>query len=138
MNMKQKVAVAGAHLSGLPLNHELTDLGASLVRVCRTSAEYELYALPDTIPPKPGLVRRPGFRSGGVEVEIWALSSEAFGRFVARVPAPMTIGTVALEDGSKVKGFLCEPYAIEGSENITDTGGWRSYLRAHPGLRYAP
>jgi allophanate hydrolase len=122
------LAVAGAHLSGQPLNHQLTKRGATLVRTVRSSSEYRLYALAGTVPPKPGLVRAPGFAGNGVELEVWALGREAFGSFVAEVPAPMTIGTVLLEDGTSVKGFSCEPAALENAEDITHLGGWRAYL----------
>jgi allophanate hydrolase len=124
------LAVAGAHLSGMPLNHELTSRGASLVRTAKTSAEYQLFALAGTVPPKPGLVHRPGFAGPGIEIEVWALDREAFGSFVANVPAPMTIGTVTLEDGLRVKGFSCEPHALEGSPEITHFGGFRAYVKS--------
>lgn len=127
MMRKVLLAVAGAHLSGMPLNRELTERGATLVRACLTSSAYELYALSGTIPAKPGLVRR-GQRSGeGIEVEVWEMDGDAFGDFVANVPAPMTIASIELEDGQIVKGFSCEPYALERSENITAHGGWRHY-----------
>ncbi len=122
------LAVAGAHLSGQPLNHQLTSRGATLVRTLRSQADYRLYALAGTTPPKPGLVRAPGSSGAGIELEVWSLGREAFGSFVAEVPAPMTIGTVVLEDGSSVKGFSCEPSALEGAEDITRFGGWRAYL----------
>jgi allophanate hydrolase len=125
-----ELAVAGAHLSGMPLHHQLSSRGASFVRACRTSADYELYALAGTVPPKPGVVRRPGLSGRGIEVEVWALTREAFGSFVAGVPAPMVIGTVTLDDGSMVKGFLCEPFAVEGSRNITSFGGWRAFVKS--------
>lgn len=122
------LAVAGAHLSGMPLNHELTSRGARLVRTTRTTADYQLFALAGTVPPKPGLVHRPGFAGPGIEVEVWSLDREAFGSFVENVPPPMTIGTVVLEDGQRVKGFSCEPHALEGSPEITHFGGFRAYL----------
>jgi allophanate hydrolase len=122
------LAVAGAHLSGQPLNHQLTSRGATFVRTVRSSSDYRLYALAGTVPPKPGLVRTPGFVGTGIELEVWALGREAFGSFVAEVPAPMTIGTVLLEDGTSVKGFSCEPLALENAEDITHLGGWRAYL----------
>ena len=123
------LSVVGAHLSGQPLNKQLTDLSATLVRACKTSAEYRLYALPNTVPPKPGLVR---VNAGGsaIEVEVWELTAEAFGQFMKGVPAPMTIGTCVLEDGSKVHGFGCEPIALEGATDISEFGGWRAYLRS--------
>jgi allophanate hydrolase len=123
------LAVVGAHLSGQPLNKQLTELSAQLVRSCNTSAEYRLYALANTVPPKPGLAR---VSTGGsaIEVEVWELTTEAFGQFMKGVPAPMTIGTLVLEDGSKVHGFGCEPIALEAATDITEFGGWRAYLRS--------
>jgi allophanate hydrolase len=124
------LAVAGAHLSGQPLNHQLTSRQATLVRSVRSSSDYRLYALAGTTPPKPGLVRAPGFSGPGIELEVWSLGREAFGSFVAEVPAPMTIGSVLLADGTSVKGFSCEPAALHGAEDITRFGGWRAYLAA--------
>lgn len=121
------VAVAGAHLSGQPLNHQLTERGARLVRTCRTSAEYRLYAL-ETTPPKPGLVKEPGFSGDGIEVEVWAVPENTFGGFVAAIPAPLGIGTVTLEDGTAVKGFICEQAGLSSAKEITRFGGWRNYL----------
>lgn len=122
-----QIAVVGAHLSGQPLNWQLQDRNARLVRTTRTAAGYSFYALPDTTPPKPGLVRD-GKGAGGIEVEIWEMSDSAFGSFVALIPPPLGIGTLELEDGTSVKGFLCEAYAVAGAEDITATGGWRAWL----------
>jgi allophanate hydrolase len=122
------VAVAGAHLSGMALNHELRALGATLVTTTRTSPHYRLMALSGTTPAKPGLVRTPSFDGPGIDVEIWRLSEAAFGRFVADLPPPMGIGKIVLADASLVCGFLCESCALEGAEDITAFGGWRRYL----------
>jgi allophanate hydrolase len=124
------IAVAGAHLSGMALNHQLLELDAVLVSTTRTSPAYRLMALGGTTPAKPGLVRSPGFKGPGIEVEIWRLSETAFGRFVAALPPPMGIGKVVLADASAVCGFLCEACALEGAEDITAYGGWRAYLAA--------
>jgi allophanate hydrolase len=123
-----QIAVVGAHLSGLPLNPELTGSGGQLLKRCRTAPDYRLFALPNTTPPKPGLVRQPGFVGPGLEVEVWSLPSDAFGRFVAKIPAPLGIGKVTLEDGSAVSGFLCEAHAVADAEDITRFGGWRAFL----------
>ncbi|MEI8292782.1 MAG: allophanate hydrolase [bacterium] len=122
------VAVVGAHLSGQPLNHQLTSRGAILQRTTTTSAAYRLHALP-TEPPKPGLVR---LSTGGalIEVEIWDLPLAAFGSFVALVPPPLAIGNLELADGSWVKGFVCEPAMLETSPDISHFGSWRAYLRS--------
>ena len=124
------LAVVGAHLAGQPLNHQLTSRGARLVRSIRTARNYRLFALANTSPPKPGLVRVSDAAGEGIEVEVWALAPAAFGSFVAEVPAPMTIGSVQLADGSTVKSFLCEPAALEGASEITHFGGWRAFLAA--------
>jgi allophanate hydrolase len=123
------LVVVGAHLSGLPLNHELLALGATLVRATRTAPRYKLFALPGTVPPKPGLLR---VAAGGtaIEVEVWSLPVASFGAFVSRIPAPLGIGTLELEDGSGAKGFLCEAYALETARDISSHGGWRAYLKS--------
>ncbi len=126
------LVVAGAHLSGMVLNHELLALGARLVAATATAPDYRLFHLAPT-PPKPGLVRAPGFNGPGIAIEVWALSSKNFGRFVAALPAPMGVGKVALADGQSHPGFLCESYAIAGAEDITSYGGWRAYCSRDKG-----
>jgi len=123
------VAVCGAHMEGLPLNHQLTSRGATFVSRTRTIPMYRFYALPGGPPFRPGLVRVP---SGGasVDVEVWSVPAEQFGSFVAGIPAPLGIGKVDLEDGQQVSGFICEAHAVEGARDITSFGGWRQYLRA--------
>lgn len=120
------LAVVGAHLSGQPLNHQLTARGARLRGVTRTAGCYRLHALA-TEPPKPGLVR---VTSGGrpIDVEVWELAPSRFADFVASVPPPMSIGTVLLEDGTAVPGFLCESVALEGAPDISEFGGWKAYV----------
>jgi allophanate hydrolase len=122
------VAVVGAHLSGQPLNWQLTERKARLLKTARTFPDYRLYALEGTKPPKPGLVREEGFEGPGIEVEIWAMPLDQFGGFVAAVPPPLTIGNVVLASGETVKCFLCESYAIPGATDISSFGGWRAYL----------
>ncbi len=122
------VAVVGAHLSGQPLNWQLTQRRARLLKTTKTPAGYRLYALPGTHPPKPGLVREEGFQGSGIEVEVWAVPEDEFGGFVAGVPAPLGIGNATLEDGSTVKCFICEPYALGDATEITHFGGWRAFL----------
>ncbi|MGO9308355.1 MAG: allophanate hydrolase [Spirochaetia bacterium] len=121
------VAVAGTHLSGLPLNPLLARRGARLVGPARTAARYRLYALEDQSSPKPGLVR---VAQGGsaVEVEVWAVPRAAYGVFVAEVQPPLGIGTLELEDGRQVQGFLCETWAANGRRDITEWGGWSAWL----------
>jgi allophanate hydrolase len=124
------LAVVGAHLRGQPLNHQLTSRHARFVRQTHTSPRYRLYALPNTQPPKPGLRRVTETLPQGIEIEVWALDDAAFGSFVAEIPPPLGIGTLELEDGSSVKGFLCEPIALEGAQDITSFGGWRAYRQS--------
>jgi allophanate hydrolase len=125
-----RIAVVGAHLTGLPLNHELTARGARLVRSARTAPHYCLYALPGAVPPKPGLLRTSNDRGHGIELEIWELGLREFGSFVLGVPSPLSIGTIELDDGPPVHGFLCEATATAGAEDISHFGGWRNYLNA--------
>ena len=122
------MAVVGAHLAGQPLNWQLTQRKGQLVRTCRTHPDYKFYALQGTVPAKPGLVRVPGYEGPGIEVEVWALPEQTIGSFVEGVPAPLAIGTLRLEDGSTVKGFLVEPAAVGEATEITHFGGWRNYI----------
>lgn len=125
-----EMVVVGAHLSGQPLNRQMTERRARLVRTTRTSTAYRLYALKGTVPAKPGLVYEPGFAGPGIEVEVWAMPEDTVGSFLAGIAAPLGLGTVRLEDGSMAKGFLCEPAGVVGAEEITELGGWRAFLAA--------
>lgn len=125
-----KLAVVGAHLSGLPLNSQLTERGAKFVKAARTKNAYRFYAIPGTVPPKPGLVRVAGPTEQGIEVEVWELGYAEFGSFVELIPPPLGIGTLELDDGELVKGFLVESYAVAGADEITHFGGWRAYLNS--------
>ncbi len=121
------IAVVGAHLSGLPLNGQLTERGATLRERTRTAPLYRLFALPDTTPPKPGLLRTAAGGSA-IEVEVWELPLAAVGSFLALVPPPLALGSIVLADGRAVHGFLCEPYALAGAADISAFGGWRAWL----------
>lgn len=122
-----KLAVVGAHLAAMPLHWQLTSRDAKLVRRCKTAPAYRLYAMAEAVPPKPALVHV-GEGGAAIEVEVYELGVEAFGSFVAEVPAPLAIGTVSLDDGTDVKGFVAEPRALAGAEDITALGGWRAYI----------
>jgi allophanate hydrolase len=121
------VAVCGAHMEGLPLNHQLVERGGRLLRATRTAPCYRLFALPGGPPYRPGLMRD---TKGGssIEVEVWAVPTREFGSFVAAIPAPLGIGKLELEDRSYVSGFICEGYALDSAQDITASGGWRAYL----------
>ena len=123
------VAVCGAHLSGLPLNHQLTSRGARLIGSPHSAPEYRLHALAGGPVQRPGMVR---VAEGGsaIALEVWELPAAHFGSFVAGIPAPLGIGKVKLADGSEVPGFICEGIGIAGATNITHFGGWRAWLAA--------
>ena len=121
------IAVVGAHLSGMALNGELKALSAKLIEATNTAPDYKLYAL-KTTPPKPGMLRVEAGKGASIELEIWSMSSSAFGKFVNAIPAPMAIGTVRLADGRSVKGFLVEPEVLGEARDITAYGGWRKYM----------
>ena len=125
-----EIAVVGAHLTGLPLNRELTERGGVFVRKVETTSDYRFYALPGTTPPKPGLLRVAEGAGAPIEAEIWALDVERFGAFVAAIPSPLGIGTLRFSDGSTAKGFLVEAHAVQGAKDISRHGGWRAYMAA--------
>jgi allophanate hydrolase len=124
------LAVVGAHLSGMPLNRELTARGARFVESAATAADYRLFALADAAARRPGLLRVADGQGAPIALEIWALPPDGFGRFVAAVPPPLTIGSVRLGDGRVVKGFLVEAEAVAGARDITAFGGWRAFVAA--------
>ncbi|HEY4073019.1 MAG TPA: allophanate hydrolase [Herbaspirillum sp.] len=122
------VAVCGAHMSGLPLNGQLTSRGAHLLARTASAPVYRFYVLPGDAPQRPGMVRS---HHGGaaIELEVWRMPLAGYGSFVAGIPAPLGIGTVLLADGSSVQGFVCEAIAAAGAKEITHLGSWRSYLK---------
>jgi allophanate hydrolase len=123
-----EIAVLGAHLSGLALNRELTELGGTFLRAAETVPDYRLYALPGTTPPKPGLLRVGKSEGTAIAAEIWALDAAGFGQFVARIPAPLGIGTIGFADGTAAHGFLVEAEATKGARAISSFGGWKAFL----------
>lgn len=121
------VLVCGAHLDGLPLNWQLKERGAVLKTVTQTAPVYRMYALAGGPPFRPGLILDEE-KGAAIDVEIWSVPTAEFGSFVAGIPAPLGIGKVRVADGSVVSGFICEPYGLEGAEEITHLGGWKAYL----------
>ena len=128
-NVMVEVAVCGAHMSGLPLNAQLLNLGGEFVKQTKTSVDYKLFKLNGFTPARPGLLR---VADGGtaIALEIWRLPLIHYGAFVAGVPAPLGFGTLTLEDGSTVQGFICEAYATNNAVDISAMGGWREFLQA--------
>lgn len=121
------LAVVGAHLTGMPLNFQLTSRNGVLLQQTTTSPNYQLFSLNNTSPPKPGLK----YTQDGISiiVEIWEIPRALFGDIVAEVPAPLGIGNLQLIDGNWVKGFICEGYALTDAKNISEYGGWRKYIQ---------
>jgi allophanate hydrolase len=121
------IAVVGAHLSGMALNGELKALGGRLLETASTAPDYKLYAL-STTPPKPGMLRVAVGTGTPIAVELWALSAASFGKFVAAIPPPLSIGTVRLDDGRGIKGFLVEAADVGSARDISAFGGWRAFM----------
>lgn len=126
-NGQVRVAVVGAHLSGLPLNWQLTSRKGRLISSTRTAPKYRFYALPDG--KRPGLIQ---VKTGGADIacKVWEMPAHAFGSFVAAIPAPLGIGKLELADGSTVCGFICEGIGVAQAQDITEFGGWLAW-RAH-------
>jgi allophanate hydrolase len=122
------IVVCGAHMQGLPLNTQLTERGALFKAAVKTAPCYQLYALPGGPPFRPGLVRV--IEHGvSIDAEIWRLPATRWGDFIALIPAPLAIGTLELSDGKRIKGFMCEAYAVQGARNISAIGSWRTFLK---------
>lgn len=124
-----QLAVVGAHLSGMPLNTQLTERGARLVHSTHTAEHYRLFALPATTPPKPGL-KRVDSQGAAIAVEVWEMPQEHVGSFLALIPPPLGLGKLELASGDWVTGFVCEGYALEGALDVSRFGGWRAYMQS--------
>lgn len=124
-----RLAVVGAHLTGMPLHYQMVERRARLLETTKTAAAYRLYALKGTTPKKPGLVR---VAEGGVEIElqVYAMPMAAVGSFLALIPSPLGLGSVELGDGRIVHSFICEPCGIDGATDVSEFGGWRSYIQS--------
>jgi allophanate hydrolase len=123
------IAVVGAHLQGMPLHGQLVERGCRFVARTRTAPHYRLFALTDTVPPKPGLARADAAHAGfAIEVEVYDMPGHAVGGFLALIPPPLGLGSIELADGRWVKGFICEPHALVGAQDISAHGGWRAWL----------
>ena len=123
------IAVNGAHMRGLPLNGQLVELGGSFVREDRTAPYYRLYSLEDFSPIRPGMMRVADPTNGSsIALEVWALPTSSVGDLLMQIPAPLGLGTLELESGDTVKGFICEAAAAASAKDITAHGGWRTYL----------
>jgi allophanate hydrolase len=123
------LAVCGAHMSGLPLNHQLTERGGRFLRTARTAPDYRFYALAGGPPERPGLIRV-AHGGGAIALEIWRLPAATLGSFLAGIPAPLGLGTVMLEGGGAVKGFICEGIGATGATDISALGDWRAHVTA--------
>ena len=117
-----KIAVCGLHKKGRALESQLTELGGEFVEHARTSKNYRLYKLNAT-PVKPGLIKSTGM-GNNIEVDVYTLAKNKFGRFFEQVKSPLVLGDVELESGEIVKGFLCEPDAVKDAQDITDKGAF--------------
>jgi len=122
------ICVVGAHMSGMPLNNELKSFGARFLEAAATAPDYRLFALNGKPPARPGMLRVAAGQGTSVALEVWALPADGFGRFVASVPSPLSIGTVKLADGRGLKGFLVESDAVTSARDISDFGGWRKFV----------
>jgi allophanate hydrolase len=123
-----ELVVVGAHLSGMPLNHELTSRHARFLRAVPTTKDYKLFALAGGPPYRPGLMRVADGTGSQIATEVWAISAEGLGSFLSGIPAPLGIGTTRLADGTSPKGFIVEAEGVVGAEDVSEFGGWRNYI----------
>ncbi|MDR2077259.1 MAG: allophanate hydrolase [Desulfovibrio sp.] len=122
-----EIAVVGAHMRGLALNHQITALGGTFSRTCRTAPRYRMFVLPGE-PARPAILRTDDGCGRALEAEIWNLPMDNVGPFLSGIRPPLSLGTVILEDDKEVKGFLSETYPLASAKEITDLGGFRAYL----------
>ena len=121
------VGVCGAHMSGLALNWQLTDLNAAFVKQTKTTKGYRLFVLENKNPIRPGMMYD-SLSNSQIEVEVWSMPVENFGKFMKQIQSPLGIGTVFLEDETSVYGFLCESDYLKNTKEISDLKNWRNFL----------
>lgn len=114
------IAVVGAHLRGQPLNWQLKELAAYFDSTAVTTADYRLFDLDGT---RPGLIRWPT-NGRRIEVEIWQVPIDRIGFLLVQIDPPLGLGTIQLDSGRSVFGFLCENHATRDARDITNFGGW--------------
>ncbi len=128
---RSHLAVVGAHMSGLPLNDALRELGAAFVRRTKTAPRYRLHHLPGTVPARPGLFPVADEQQGSeILAEVWELPHQAAGALLETIPQPLGLGRITLADGTAVPGFLAHGPVPPGATDVSKFGGWRAYLEA--------
>ena len=121
------IGLCGAHMSGLPLNWQLTDLDASLVKKTQTKKGYRLFVLENKDPIRPGMIYDSSCNSQ-IDVEVWSMPIENFGKFMKQIQSPLGIGSVYLDDESSVYGFLCESDYLKEAKEISEMKSWRTHI----------
>ncbi|MEM0967143.1 MAG: allophanate hydrolase [Verrucomicrobiota bacterium] len=123
------ILLFGAHMSGLPFNTHVQQLGAAYVGKIHTAEKYRMSYLPKPEPHRPGIFR---VDDGGVSItgEEWSFPFESLGKFLATIHQPLGLGEIELKDGRKVHGFLCEASIASSERDISEFGGWREFIRA--------
>ncbi|MGN8158928.1 allophanate hydrolase [Salinisphaera sp. RV14] len=130
-----EIAVCGAHLDGLPLNHQLVERGGKRTAITKTAPRYRLFALTADRPPRPALIED-AETGRAIAVELWRLPMASLGSFLAGIPAPLGLGRIELVDGRSVTGFICAAGALPSQGDvieITTYGGWRGWLASRTG-----
>lgn len=122
------VGVCGAHMQGLPLNWQLTEAGAKFIQMTQTKKGYRLFVLEDKDPIRPGMIYDTSSEYK-IEVEVWSMPVENFGKFMKQIASPLGIGNVFLEDETCVYGFLCESEYLKEAKEISALGSWREFVK---------
>jgi len=118
------LAVCGLHMRGFQLEKQLIGLDGAFIREAKTAAIYKFLKLP-TNPSKPGLIKVQA-DGGSIEVELWSMPTKNIGLFLSYIQAPLGLGSIQLDDGQEVTGFICEGYMENISEDITKYSSWRN------------
>ncbi len=121
------LAVNGTLMRGLKLAPNMQRAGASFVRETTTEPAYRLWSINDD---HPAMIRVSDGKGATVAVEVWSVPPAGLAGILQNEPAGLTIGKVKLEDGSTVLGVIGEPALVEGKKEITNYGGWRTYIAA--------
>lgn len=124
-----ELAVNGTLMRGLELNHNLLNVGAYFIRDDETEPSYRLYSINNR---HPAMMKvKSGSDDGGrsIRVEVWAIPISGISKVLMLEPAGLCIGKITLIDGTTtILGVLGESWLCHEQNEITDYGGWRSYI----------
>ncbi len=121
--MEVVLAVNGTLMRGLELNPNLLEVGATFLSETSTAPCYRIWSIRDRHP----AMQRVAEGGTAVALELWSVPPAGLATILLREPPGLSVGKIALADGTEVLGVLGEAILCDGQREITSYGGWRAY-----------